>query len=76
MQKKIKLKLKLYDGEPCLSKRKLTAKYSQCLSNNVNKHCGSDSLATSLKKKSHSATSAEIEVFFILAFSTSGQIFF
>ena len=71
--KKKNLKLKLYGGEPCLNKRTLTVKCFQYLSSNVNKHSKSHSLAALLKNKSHSAANAEIEVFFILAFDTSGQ---
>ena len=72
MQKKMKLKLKLCDGQLCLNNRKLTVKYSQYISSNLNKCCGWH-ISDALLKKSDSATSAETKVFFILAFGTKCQ---
>ena len=42
------MKLKLYDGEPCLNKEKLIkVKCLQYLSSNISKYCGFHSLALS-----------------------------
>ena len=50
IQKNLKLKLKLYVGEPCLNNGKLAVKGSQYLGSNVNKHYGSYNPSASLKK--------------------------
>ena len=72
IQTKLKLKLKLYVGEPCLNNGKLEVKGSQYLGSNVNKHYGSYNPSASLKKIFRPILRKQ-KCCFILIFGTIGQ---